>query len=33
MDQSHLKLIDYGFCYHRDNHLAQGDSTWFLLEK
>ena len=33
MDQYHLKLIDYGFCYHRDNHLAQGDSTWFLLEK
>ena len=33
MDQYHLKLVDYGFCYHRDNYLAQGDSTWFLLEK
>jgi pseudaminic acid biosynthesis-associated methylase len=28
-----LKLIDYGFCYHRDNNFKQDDVTWFLLEK
>lgn len=28
-----LKLIDYGFTYHRDNYFAQDDVTWFLLEK
>jgi spore coat polysaccharide biosynthesis protein SpsF len=28
-----LKLIDYGFIYHRDNQFAQDDTTWFLLEK
>jgi len=30
---SDLKLIDYGFVYHRDNHFPQDDLTWFLLEK
>lgn len=27
-----LKLIDYGFIYHRD-HFSQDDLTWFLLGK
>ena len=30
---SDCKLIDYGFCYHRDNNFMQDDITWFLLEK
>ena len=28
-----VKLVDYGFCYHRDNNFVNGDDTWFLLEK
>ncbi len=28
-----LKLVDYGFAYHRDNNYPQDDITWFLLEK
>lgn len=28
-----LKLVDYGFQYHRDNHFPQDDMTWFLMEK
>ena len=28
-----LKLIDYGFVYHRDPVFPQDDITWFLLEK
>jgi spore coat polysaccharide biosynthesis protein SpsF len=28
-----LKLVDYGFSYHRDLHFPQDDTTWFLLEK
>lgn len=28
-----LKLLDYGFTYHRDNQFPQDDMTWFLLEK
>ena len=28
-----LKLIDYGFAYHKDNNFFQDDITWFLLEK
>lgn len=28
-----LKLVDYGFSYHRDNNYPQDDITWFLLEK
>lgn len=28
-----LKLIDYGFVYHRDPLFPQDDITWFLLEK
>ncbi len=27
-----LKLVSYGFCYHRDE-FPQDDSTWFLMEK
>lgn len=28
-----LQLLDYGFCYQRDAMFANGDGTWFLLEK
>ena len=28
-----LKLVDYGFAYHRDSSFPQDDTTWFLLEK
>ena len=28
-----LKLVDYGFAYHRDPSFPQDDTTWFLLEK
>lgn len=28
-----LKLIDYGFVYHRDNEFPLDDITWFLLSK
>lgn len=28
-----LKLIDYGFVYHRDLVFPQDDLTWFLMEK
>lgn len=30
---SDLKLVDYGFCYHRDVTFPLDDITWFLLEK
>ncbi len=30
---SDLQLLDYGFCYERDNMFPNGDGTWFLLEK
>lgn len=30
---SDLKLIEYGFVYHRDNMFPQDDFTWFLLSK
>ena len=30
---SDLKLVDYGFQYHRDSNFPQDDLTWFLLEK
>ena len=33
IDKFDLKIIDYGFFYHRDNHYSFGDSNWFLLEK
>lgn len=28
-----LRLLDYGFVYHRDNNFPLDDLTWFLLEK
>jgi spore coat polysaccharide biosynthesis protein SpsF len=28
-----LKLIDYGFVYHRDPNFPLDDPTWFLMEK
>lgn len=28
-----LRLVDYGFCYHRDSHFPMDDITWFLMEK
>ncbi len=28
-----LRLVDYGFFYHRDTLSPQDDVTWFLLEK
>jgi pseudaminic acid biosynthesis-associated methylase len=28
-----LKLVDYGFVYHRDTNFPQDDLTWFLMEK
>ena len=33
IDKYDLRLIDYGFIYHRDNYFSQDDFTWFLLEK
>ena len=30
---SDLKLLDYGFVYHRDPNFPQDDCTWFLMEK
>lgn len=34
MDQfPDLKLVDYGFVYHRDNMFPLGDVNWFLMEK
>jgi pseudaminic acid biosynthesis-associated methylase len=33
IDRYDLRLIDYGFIYHRDNYFSQDDFTWFLLEK
>lgn len=28
-----LRLLDYGFAYHRDPIAAHDDTTWFVLEK
>ena len=28
-----LRLIDYGFCYHRDKKFPMDDLTWFVMEK
>lgn len=30
---SDVRLVDYGFRYHRDNNFPQDDLTWFLMEK
>ncbi len=28
-----VKLIDYGFVYHKDPNFPQDDITWFLMKK
>lgn len=28
-----MRLVNYGFIYHRDNNFPQDDMTWFLMEK
>lgn len=28
-----VRLVDYGFVYHRDNNFPGDDATWFLMEK
>ena len=28
-----LRLVDHGFCYHKDTKFPQDDISWFLLEK
>lgn len=33
VDKFGMRLIDYGFVYHRDSYFPQDDITWFLLEK
>lgn len=34
MDKYHdLRLVNYGFVYHRDSNFPLDDFTWFLLEK
>ncbi len=33
IDKFGLRLVDYGFVYHRDAYFPQDDTTWFLLEK
>ena len=33
IDRYNLRLIDYGFVYHRDGYFSQDDVTWFLMEK
>lgn len=30
---SDLRLLDYGFSYHRDSAFPQDDISWFLMEK
>lgn len=33
IEKYHLKLINYGFVYHRDNYFSLDDMNWFLLSK
>jgi spore coat polysaccharide biosynthesis protein SpsF len=33
IDKHKLRLLDYGFIYHRDTHFPQDDINWSLLEK
>lgn len=33
MDRHGLRLVDYGFMYHRDPNFPMDDANWFLLEK
>ena len=28
-----LRLLDYGFAYHKDENFPQDDISWFLLRK
>lgn len=28
-----LRLVDYGFVYHRDPNFAGDDLTWFMMQK
>lgn len=30
---NNVRLLDYGFTYHRDNYYEYDDTNWFLLEK
>ncbi|MEP3108474.1 MAG: pseudaminic acid biosynthesis-associated methylase [Hyphomicrobiales bacterium] len=32
-DRHEMELVDYGFVYHRDNHAAMDDFSWFLMRK
>ena len=33
MDRHGLRLVDYGFGYHRDPYFPIDDANWFLMEK
>jgi pseudaminic acid biosynthesis-associated methylase len=33
IDRFDLKLVDYGFVYHRDRYFPMDDVNWFLLER
>ena len=33
IEKYNLKLINYGFVYHRDNNFPLDDISWFLLKK
>jgi len=33
IDRHGLRLLDYGFAYHRDAYFPHDDLSWFLLEK
>jgi len=33
IEKYNLKLLDYGFNYHRDHYFTNDDATWFLMEK
>lgn len=33
IEKYNLRLVDYGFTYHRDNYFPQDDSTWFCLKQ
>lgn len=33
IEKYNLRLLDYGFNYHRDPYFTNDDTTWFLMEK
>lgn len=33
IDRFNMRLVNYGFSYHRDHYFPQDDESWFLLEK